>query len=147
MTREEFTRAFAKRCGVSDQWAALGFIEAASRTKIAMPCACEYSGCEGWAMLSIEFIDHHLEFNAPKKLREAYQEAIADIPVTRNIDHVEESLAKQLESSIAKNSRMVSRLKALVDQILPLAADPEMEDLRDDLVKILNDQDPLGEIQ
>lgn len=60
----------------------------------------------------------------------------------RNVDHVDESLAKQLQNSIERNSRMVTRLKFLTDQILPLAADPEMEDLRDDLLKILNDQDP-----
>ena len=76
MTRTEFVKAYAKRVGVSDEWAALGFIEYAKRVYIALPCECDWDGCEGWAMLSNENILDHLQFRAPEKLRAAYCEAV-----------------------------------------------------------------------
>lgn len=56
------------------------------------------------------------------------------------INRIDAGFAKQLELSIARNSRMVTRLKNLIP--VALHADPEMQDLHDDIMKIINDQDP-----
>jgi hypothetical protein len=79
MTRTEFVRAYARRSGASEQWAVLGLIEyEGGRVRIALPCACDEEGCEGWAMLSAEGVDHHLQFDAPASLRDAYRAALAE---------------------------------------------------------------------
>jgi len=44
---------------------------------LALPCACGDDGCEGWAMVSANGVDHHLQFNAPDALRDAYTNAIS----------------------------------------------------------------------
>jgi hypothetical protein len=51
---------------------------------------------------------------------------------------VDASIAKQLERSIAFNSRMVARLTAL----LPSESYLEIPNIHDDIRKIINDQDP-----
>lgn len=76
MTRTEFVRAYAHRSELSDKWAPLGYIDVAGKVLIALPCACDQEGCEGWAMLSAESVDHHLRFYAPEPLRTAYHRSV-----------------------------------------------------------------------
>jgi hypothetical protein len=77
MTRTEFVRSYARRSGFSDEWADMGIVDTAGgRTMIALPCACGYEACEGWAMLSGSTVLDHLELYAPEKLRRAYREAV-----------------------------------------------------------------------
>lgn len=76
VTRKDFVAAYAKRSGLSDQWAALGLIDCgAGRTLAAMPCDCGDENCKGWAMLSADGLDHHFRFSAPVELRNAYIKA------------------------------------------------------------------------
>ena len=79
MTRTEFVKGYAKRSGLSDEWAILGFIEIAGHKLIALPCGCPEEGCDGWAMIGAEHVSHHLAFNAPDKLRAAYRECLGDL--------------------------------------------------------------------
>lgn len=77
MTRTEFVRAYAQRSDLSEEWAKLGYIDVGSgHILIALPCACTDEICEGWVMLFAEHVDHHLRFDAPEVLREAYYEAL-----------------------------------------------------------------------
>jgi hypothetical protein len=77
MTRAEFIKAYAKRSGVNHHpYALLGFLDCGGRVLIALPCACGDEGCEGWAMMSAEHVDHHLQFRAPEPLRSAYLETM-----------------------------------------------------------------------
>ena len=76
MTRTEFIKGYAARSDLSDKWAALGFIQIGDRVTIALPCACGEDRCEGWAMVGGENVLHHLQFNAPERLRMAYMEAV-----------------------------------------------------------------------
>lgn len=79
MTRSEFIQAYAKRSSIDYAWAMLGFIEISPGWKmVALPCACESDGCPGWGMVGIEYIDHHMQFYAPKEMREAYMKALRD---------------------------------------------------------------------
>jgi hypothetical protein len=79
MKRIDFVRAYAKRSGLSDKWALLGYVDAEKgRVRVALPCACGDETCEGWAMLSAEHVTHHLQFNAPEALREAYMKAVEE---------------------------------------------------------------------
>lgn len=77
MTRTEFIRAYADRSGLSSECAAIGIIEIGRDVMLALPCACEDEGCEGWAMVTASTILSHLELYAPDKLRVAYREAIS----------------------------------------------------------------------
>lgn len=73
MTREEFVRGYAVSSGLSAEWAALGLVDAGRGAKIVLPCGCGDESCPGWTMLSAEAVLHHLEFDAPEPLREAYR--------------------------------------------------------------------------
>jgi hypothetical protein len=78
MKREDFVRAYAKRSNLSDKTAHWGLIDAGNGWRlIALPCACG-DDCPGWAMLSAEHVLHHLQFNAPDVLREAYMKSVED---------------------------------------------------------------------
>jgi hypothetical protein len=77
MTRAEFIRQYAKRSGLSVEWAERGIFECGSRTLVALPCACGAEGCAGWAMLPSDGVLNQLQLCAPEKLREAYNEAVA----------------------------------------------------------------------
>ena len=78
MTREEFIMEWAANSNVSAAYAKLGFVDLGHGTiKVALPCACGESDCEGWAICSPEMVSHQLEFNAPEELRAAYCKAIA----------------------------------------------------------------------
>jgi hypothetical protein len=58
------------------------------------------------------------------------------------INKVDASIAKQLELSIARNSRLVSRLTALLPKV-PAAGESNVPgNLRCDITRIINDQDP-----
>ena len=35
----------------------------------ALPCGCDYEGCQGWAMVRPDFLDHHWEFSAPEGVK------------------------------------------------------------------------------
>lgn len=76
MTRTEFIKAYAERSKLSSDYALLGFLEIGEKTMIALPCGCAEEGCEGWAMLGVEHIDHHLQFYAPDKMAEVYRDTI-----------------------------------------------------------------------
>ena len=79
MKREDFVRAYANRSELPDKTAYWGIVDAGNDWKlIALPCACGSDDCPGWAMLSAEHILHHLQFNAPDGLREAYMKSVAD---------------------------------------------------------------------
>jgi hypothetical protein len=79
MKREDFVRAYAKRSNFSDKMAHWGYVNAGNDwILIALPCACGDESCEGWAMLSAEWVLHHLQFNAPDGLREAYMKSVED---------------------------------------------------------------------
>lgn len=86
MTRDEFVRAYAERSNVPDAKAypALGYIDFGVCVRIALPCACGDEICEGWSMVGIEQVLHHLEFYAPAKLREAYLEAVEGDGISLN---------------------------------------------------------------
>lgn len=72
MTRKEFVTAYAQRSGLSDERACIGLVKVGDHRMIALPCACGEESCEGWAMLGIEAVLHHLFFNAPDPIRDAY---------------------------------------------------------------------------
>lgn len=76
MKRSDFVRGYAERSGLSAEWAAIGIIDLAGHTLIALPCACPEEGCPGWAMLSGRSVIDHLELYAPDGLRDAYRAAI-----------------------------------------------------------------------
>jgi hypothetical protein len=79
MKRADFVRAYANRSGLSDNWAFIGCVDAEKGwVLVALPCACGDETCEGWAMLSAEHVTHHLQFNAPEALREAYMKSVDD---------------------------------------------------------------------
>ncbi|MCC6315360.1 MAG: hypothetical protein IT337_15255 [Thermomicrobiales bacterium] len=77
MTRAEFIRDYAASSGIPTDWAELGLLEVRGKTKIALPCACERDGCPGWALLAADEVLDHLEFRAPEKLRDAYNDAVS----------------------------------------------------------------------
>jgi hypothetical protein len=79
MKRADFVRAYANRSGLSDKWANIGLIDRHDGwVFVALPCVCGEDGCQGWAMLSAEQVLHHLQFNAPDGLREAYMKSVED---------------------------------------------------------------------
>jgi len=61
MTKEQFERGYAKRSGIS--------LEEYHKFLVALPCACEQEGCEGWASVSNnpESIKTHQELYAPRE--------------------------------------------------------------------------------
>lgn len=65
LTRKEFVQGYAERSGLDAKWATLGFIEDDGRYLLALPCACDDDGCQGWAMLSPATALSHLELHAP----------------------------------------------------------------------------------
>ena len=76
MTRSEFVASYAKRSGLSDQWAALGVIDVDGKTMFALPCGCEDETCEGWAMVTANSALDHLFFSSPVALRHAYRDTV-----------------------------------------------------------------------
>jgi hypothetical protein len=77
MKRADFVRAYANNSGLSAKLADWGMVDAGKGwVLIALPCACDDRDCPGWAMLSAEHILHHLQFDAPEALREAYMKSI-----------------------------------------------------------------------
>lgn len=74
--RTSFTRAYAERSGLDAPEATLGLLGLGGGKRIAMPCGCGETDCQGWAMVGIDGLDHHLRFSAPKELRSAYCDAI-----------------------------------------------------------------------
>lgn len=77
MTRTEFIEAYAKASKVDGHpYALLGFLDIHGHTRVALPCDCCQESCPGWAMISAEHVDHHLQFNAPEPLRSAYIETV-----------------------------------------------------------------------
>ena len=79
MSRTEFVRRYAKNSGISDEWAILGLIAPTRESRmIALPCDCGEDGCEGWAMLGIESVLHHLQFCAPDDMRDAYMKSMGE---------------------------------------------------------------------
>lgn len=50
-TKEQFIRGYCGRAGVS--WDQL------SKHFHAVPCDCDYEGCEGWAMVPLSFETHN----------------------------------------------------------------------------------------
>lgn len=77
MTRKEFIEAYAARSGITASFASLGILDIGRAVQVALPCACGEAGCEGWAMVSTENLDHHMLFDAPEALSGAYREALA----------------------------------------------------------------------
>jgi hypothetical protein len=80
MTREEFIREYAAGSDFLAPYASLGFIDfgySQRMIKLALPCACGEDGCKGWAMISPDCVDSHLQLYAPEPLRSAYRAAIA----------------------------------------------------------------------
>lgn len=79
MTRAEFIKAYAERSELppeATKFAGLGLLSPSRDTRmIALPCGCGDEGCEGWAMVGIEGVIHHLAFDAPEELRDAYIKA------------------------------------------------------------------------
>ena len=72
VSRTEFIEGYAKRSGISAEWAPLGFIEVGGAVRIALPCGCEEEKCKGWAMVSADSVSSHLELYAPYDLRDAF---------------------------------------------------------------------------
>lgn len=83
ITRTKFVEQYVETIkknmpNASARFALIGVAEIAEGWKmVAMPCACGNAGCEGWGMVTPETLDHHLMFDAPQALRDAYREAIA----------------------------------------------------------------------
>jgi hypothetical protein len=77
MKRENFVKAYARASCIDTDFAKIGMISFGEHARIALPCACGEPSCVGWAMLSVEHVLHHLQFDAPEKLRKAYLEAVA----------------------------------------------------------------------
>jgi hypothetical protein len=73
MTQAEFIRAYAARSHLPADNAILGFIRLGDHVWIALPCACDDEGCEGWAMVSAEGVTTHLELYAPNPIRSAFR--------------------------------------------------------------------------
>jgi hypothetical protein len=61
MTRDEFERGYCARSGVTVEWF--------RQHRVALPCACEADGCEGWAAISLDplLLLHHLCFQLPER--------------------------------------------------------------------------------
>ena len=61
MTRAEFIKLYCDKSGIEDEsrrhW---GFV-CGGWKRYALPCHCGDKACHGWAMVSLESIDHHLE--------------------------------------------------------------------------------------
>jgi len=73
LSRAEFVRAYAARSGLSDKYAVLGILDVAGTVLVALPCACDDEGCEGWAMLGASNVNSHLELYAPEPIRSAFR--------------------------------------------------------------------------
>lgn len=78
VNRTEFIKSYAKNSEASDRWAAIGLIDFGGERKIALPCGCGDDSCDGWAMVGIEGILHHLFFNAPEGMRVPYIEIVKE---------------------------------------------------------------------
>lgn len=77
MTRAEFIRAYAKRSKLAEpRYADIGRLDLDGCTMIALPCGCGEERCDGWAMLMVGSVLHHLFFHLPEPARRAYQEAL-----------------------------------------------------------------------
>lgn len=78
MTREDFINAYATRSGLTSKAAGIGLLSSGDRDgrMIALPCACGGEDCEGWAMVGIEQVLHHLFFDAPEDMVSAYRAAL-----------------------------------------------------------------------
>ena len=71
MTSEEFkAKAALTKEGFIERYCSLNGLEWAelSRHKVALPCACDYEKCEGWAMVPNDPLDieTHNTFYAPE---------------------------------------------------------------------------------
>jgi hypothetical protein len=76
MTREEFIKNYAARSGFDAPYAILGFLDIGGTVRVALPCACKEDGCDGWAMVSAEGMEHHILFYAPEPLQGAYRKTL-----------------------------------------------------------------------
>jgi hypothetical protein len=66
MTREEFIDKYLKGSNLEEYRTADGYHIPKTLARHAVPCACGEDICEGWAMISDEEIEHHLQFHYPK---------------------------------------------------------------------------------
>lgn len=60
MTKDEFIASYCERSGITR--------ERFDRTDVALPCACQYEDCEGWAAVSNNAlsIKNHTELYSPE---------------------------------------------------------------------------------
>lgn len=58
MTQSEFIKQYCENSGVKEQ-------ELNELGTFAMPCNCDYEGCQKWAMIRKGNLEHHIEFNMP----------------------------------------------------------------------------------
>lgn len=68
LTRKAFVEGYAKRSGLPAKYATLGFLDVAGSVLVALPCACEDESCGGWAMVSADQVNSHLELYAPEPI-------------------------------------------------------------------------------
>lgn len=59
MTKDQFIDGYCERSGIAREWF--------DAQLVALPCACDYEGCQGWATIrnDPDQIRHHMEFFAP----------------------------------------------------------------------------------
>lgn len=66
MSREEFIAGYCDRSGIApERRTATGF-RIGERERVAVPCACEEEGCEGWAMVAAAEATEYAAFYGPK---------------------------------------------------------------------------------
>ena len=65
MTRDEFIDSYLRRDGWEKYRTEDGFHVPGTQPLHAMPCACGEDACEGWAMISDDEMEHHMQFHAP----------------------------------------------------------------------------------
>ena len=66
MTRDEFIDGYMKRSGLSSASRTEdGFQIEGTQRRYALPCACGYETCEGWAMVGAESAADHMALYAP----------------------------------------------------------------------------------
>lgn len=68
MTRDEFIDGYMERSKLRPEMRApYGYVWPDGKKVYALPCACGDDICEGWAMISGEYVEDHNKFYAPRR--------------------------------------------------------------------------------
>ena len=71
VTRREFIDAYCERSGLTRE-------QLEEMNLYALPCACDFEGCDGWAIVRVNTIEDHFSYYGPDLIKEEFNEAQSD---------------------------------------------------------------------